>query len=86
MLTALRMSPGLLSDDPVRINFRRVLLNHAPPNVTSATTSFVAGTKIVFGANKNSAIPWSMTGFIAVGNTGMVWLLNIFCSEHPLLV
>ena len=32
------------------------------------------------------AIPWSIHGFTARGKTGMVWLLNNFCSILPLLV
>ena len=71
-LTALRMSPGVLSLTPVLITYRGVLLIHAPSEAVSTTTSFVAFIKRICGANIIGATPWSIHGFIGGVKTGMV--------------
>ena len=78
-LTLLQMSPGLLLSSPVLITRQNGPVFHTLTDATSATTSFVAGVKSVFGANITGAIPWSVPGFSARDNTGMVQLLNNVC-------
>ena len=69
------------SVDPAQLTYRGVLLIHATPNAASVTSSFVAGAKSVCGSNIIVIIPWSIPGFIAGGETGMVRLLNIFVQN-----
>ena len=71
-LISLQISPGVLLLTPTLLNCHGVLLIHALPDATSATTYFVAGVNRVCGANIISAIPWSIHGFIDEGNTWMV--------------
>ena len=74
------------SVDPIRLTCRRVLLNHAPPDAASATTSFVTDVKSVGGATTVGVILWSILGFVIGRMTGMVRLLGNFCSKFPLIV
>ena len=72
---------------PALLTFHGFLLTHAPPDAVSVTTSFVAGAKSVCVTNNTiGAIPWSIPRFITWGRTGMVRLVNIFCSKLPLLL
>ena len=86
MLTVWRISPGVIPSTPVRRTCQIVLLTHTPPDAASATTSFFQGVKSICGTNIIGAIPWSIPGFIVGGTTGLVRLLNIFCSKFPLIV
>ena len=74
------------SVNPVRITCRLVLLTYAPPNASSATTSFVVGVNSICGANTIGTILSSILGFIFWTKTGMVRLLNNVCSKFLLLV
>ena len=71
MMISLQMSPGVLPSTPILLTCREVILIHAPPDAVSATTSFVTVAKIICGANKIGAIPWSIPGFIAKAKTGL---------------
>ena len=63
-----------------------VVLTHKSPDAASVRTSFVAVVKSVCGATIIVSILWSILGFIVKTTTGRVRLLNIFCSNFPLLV
>ena len=81
ILTALQMSPGVLMSTSILITCRGVLLIHAPPDATSATTYFVTGIKSFCDTKNISLIPWSIPGFIARCKTWMVRLLNNFVQN-----
>ena len=84
--TVLQTSHGVLLLTPIFITCRGVLLTHAPPHATSATTSFVSDIKSAYGAATIGTILGSILRFIVWTTIERVRLLNIFYSIFLLLV
>ena len=85
-LTEWNFLTGVLPSTPVWFTFHGILLTHVPPDAAYARTYFVAVVKSVCGDNSICATLLSILGFIVRTATGMVQLLNNFCSKFLLLV